>query len=117
MFLAGLVVGSVITVIVNFILVKVIVRNEGKDDYFRKLAEKELDKQTRKNYIDITFTWCESETLTFQFTIFFFRLNTLVILMILRGVEKRLSLFLSLKKNNPLFQQRVNLVYHHRIKT
>lgn len=44
MFLAGLVVGSVVTVIVNFILVKVIVRNEGKDDYFRKLAEKELDK-------------------------------------------------------------------------
>lgn len=44
MFLAGLVVGSVVTVIVNFILVKVIVKNEEKDDYFRKLAEKELDK-------------------------------------------------------------------------
>ena len=44
MFLAGLVVGSIVTVIVNFILVKVIVKNEEKDDYFRKLAKKELDK-------------------------------------------------------------------------
>ena len=109
MFLAGLVVGSVVTVIVNFILVKVIVRNEGKDDYFRKLAEKELDKQTRKNYIDITFTWCESETLSFYLLIilyFLFRLNILVILMISRGVKKHLSFFYR-QKINPLFQQGV----------
>lgn len=45
MFLTGLVVGSVITVIANFILIKIILNNEDKNDYFRKLAEKELDKE------------------------------------------------------------------------
>ena len=55
MFLAGLVVGSLATVIVNFILVKVIVKNEGKDDYFKKLAEKELDKQNNPHNIIIVF--------------------------------------------------------------
>lgn len=45
MFLAGLVVGSIVTVIVNFILIKIILNNEDKNDYFRKIAEKELDKE------------------------------------------------------------------------